>query len=237
MKNLEFSPPSHPNPLDRNRSILLCRDLLVMNDWVILSCKQSKLQSQRALPGDAQELISIAVLGPGERVLMDVLVRPDGAVNSELLKLHGCDPKHAFNAPFFNEVHKILNAGFARSRVLCYNAQKASSILAQLCTQEKQPKLNVNLTDIQVEYSRFVGETSASAAYVSQPLPQDYDSNTPSVTALNECRQILSYVHLMAGSSQITDSAPVWNKSWSAAFYKPKFGPTETIKGLLGIAD
>lgn len=231
MKHQEVPTNNHPDPLGRNRSILLARDLLEVNDWVTFSCKQSKLKSTRSLPGDASELISIAVVAPDGRLLLDVLVRPDGAVNSDLLKLHGCDPAHAFNAPLFQDVHKVLTAGFAKTRVLTYDCAASKDILSRLCRQEKLPQLKPNFIDVQMVYTRFLGTDAYKA------LPAEVDSTNPGILPINECMYLISLVKEIAASSQINDSATAFNKNWSAAFYKPKSGPAEKLKELLGLND
>lgn len=237
MKKPTDDPLAKANSLDRNRSILLSRDLLTMNDWVALAVKSSRIgDSQvRILPGDATELISIGVIASNQKVLMDVLVRPDGAINSDLLKLHGCDPAHAFNAPVFSEIYKILKAGFARSRVLCYKVSAVQELLNRLCVREKLAPLQGRFIDVQTEYSRFLGEPSQTASYKVQLLPEENDCSRPAVSTLSECSHIISCVQEMAGSSQTMDTATVFDKNWSAAFYKPKMGPAEKIKELLGL--
>jgi hypothetical protein len=235
MKNSEDK-SEHPNRLDRNRAILLGRDLLEMNDWVILSCKESTLQGG-AQPGDATHLVSISVIGPGDRALMDVLVRPNGAVNSELLKLHGCDSAHTFNAPPFSGVHKILQAGFARTRVIAWNPEKVKSALSRLCESTELPALSTVYLDLQTHYTAFVGEIdpySNGAAYKKVTLPPQTDCSTAGVTPLTESRYLLTLIQEMAASSQNTEAA-AFDKNWSAAFYKPKLGPTQKLKELLGL--
>jgi hypothetical protein len=235
MKNQTVGLFEHPNPLDRNRSILLSRDLLQMKDWVALAIKRSSIKDARVIPGDARELISVGVMAANQRILLDVLVRPDGAVNSDLLKLHGCDPAHAFNAPTFPEVYKILKAGFSRSRVLCYKVEAVQEELNQLCRQEKLPALHAEFIDVQQEYSRFVGQSSLKSGYKLQSLPDENDCSSPGISTLSECAAVISAVQEMAASSQTINSATAFDKNWSAAFFKPKMGPAEKIKEILGL--
>lgn len=235
MKNSEDK-FGYSNRLDRNRAILLGRDLLEMNDWVVLSCKESALLGG-AQAGDATELVSISVVGPGDRALMDVLVRPNGAVNSELLKLHGCDSAHIFNAPPFSGIHKILQAGFARTRVIAWNSQKVKNTLSRLCESTNLPALKTVYVDLQTAYTAFLGEIDHSSngdAYKTVVLPPQTDCSTAEVTPLTECRYLLTLVQEMAGSSQSTEAA-AFDKNWSAAFYKPKLGPTQKLKEFLGL--
>ena len=240
MKKIEKEPqPQHPNMLDRNRAILLARDLLNLKDWVILAIKVSRMIEQRPLPGDASELVSIAVIGPGEKVLMDMLIRPDGAVSSELLALHGCTQAQAFNAPVFAEVHKILSAGFRKTRVLSFNPTKTKDTLAELCKREKLEALDGSFLDLQLMYTRFVGEKEnpSDPGYKRQVLHPSKDSSQLHVTPLTECKHVLALLNEMAGSSQSYDMATAFNKGWSAAFYRPKPGPADKIKEMLGLSD
>ena len=236
MKNTEDRDSSQPVRLDRNRAILLSRDLLQMNDFVILSGKESRL-SGKNVTGDASRLISFSVIGPGEKILMDVLVRPDGTVNNDLLKKHGSDVAHVFNAMTFEDVHKILNAGFARTRVICWNTARVKESLAQLCRQTGLPELKANWLDMSGEFSAFIGEKlPGKKEYKRQILPNMSDSECDGVAPLSECKFVLSLLQEMAGSSQSTD-AVIFNKNWSAAFYRPKLGPAEKLKEILGIGD
>lgn len=238
MKKLEEE-TQHPNILDRNRAILLSRDLLNLNDWVLLAIKSSKLTDQRAIPGDSDELVTVTVVGPNEKVLMDMLIRPDGAVSSELLQLHGCNQVQASKAPLFAEVHKILNAGFRKTRVLCYKPARAKEILNTLCKKEKLSPLEASYIDVQLVYSRFIGEkeSETAAGYKAQPLPRKHDSSEAGVGSLSECKHVLHLLQEMAGSDQHYDSAVAFSKGWSATFYKPKHGPADKIKELLGLGE
>lgn len=238
MKNLDQSAVAHPHPVERNRAILEARDLIEINDWVIMSCKRSRLSGGRHVPGDAVELFSLAVLAPDGRILMDLLVRPDGALNSDLLKLHGCDSARTFNAPYFSSVHQILTKGFAQARVLCFQPLLLNETLNELCSQEKLPMLAPRLIDLQELLSRFTGSVDQSgSAYQMQSLPEQADCGKPAVPALAQCRYLLSLVKEIASSSQILDSAATFDKNWSAAFYKPRLGAAEKIKEMLGILD
>lgn len=229
---------NHPNSIDRNRAILLCRDLMSVNDWVIIAIKTSRQIEHRVIPGDAEELITVSVMGPGERVLMDMLIRPDGAVNNELLHAHGCNQVKASNAPNFAEVHKILNAGFRKTRVLCFAPNKIKETLSSLCQKEKLAPLEGSFVDVQLVYSRFVGQkqSETSVAYVPQELGK-FDCSKTGVQAITECKHIHELVQEMASSDQQYDSATAFNKGWSATFYKPKHGPAEKLKELLGLGD
>ncbi len=243
MKNLEEN-RNHPSPLDRNRAILLARDLLNLNDWVILAIKQSK-EPGRLIPGDAKELISFAVMGPGQKLLMDMLVKPDGAVSNDLLRVHGARANQVFNAPSFRDIYKIIQAGFKRTRVLTFNTERIKRLLDQLTKQEKFENLNADFVDLGQEYSRYLGVQSEEKqnparsvpAYKGVQIPAGFDSSKPRVSAVNECKYLFSLLHAMAGSSQSLDSALTFNKNWSAAFYKPKVGPTEMIREILGISE
>lgn len=239
IENTEKEGKQHPNMLDRNRAILLARDLLSINDWVLIAVKVSRLTGQRAIPGDASELVSITVIGPGEKVLLDMLVRPDGAVSSELLSMHGCTQAQAFNAPVFAELHKILNAGFRKTRVLAFNPTRVKDVLNELCKREKLAPLEGTFVDLQLMYTRFVGEkeSDTAAGYKRQTLHPSKDSSQIHVAGLTECKYVLSLLNEMAGSSQSYDMATAFNKGWSAAFYKPKAGPAEKIKEMLGLSD
>lgn len=220
--------------MDRNRSILFARDLLSLNDWLIVSAKLSL--AERSLPGDASKLLSLAVLGPGERVLLDLLVKPDGAINPELSKKHGLNARQTFNAPGFAELHQILRNGFAGKRVLAFKPQRIKDIFDDFCKQEKLPEIEVSIYDMQFEYSRFCAEPESNGtSYKKQSLARWTNAENAGIQPLDECKQVYKLLTGMASSSQTFDSASTFNKNWSAAFYKPKLGPAEKIKEILGL--
>lgn len=221
--------------LDRNRSILFARDLLALNDWVIFAVKKSR--AERALPGDARELTGMAVFGPGQKVLMDLLVRPDGTVSAELLKKHSAKAAKNPATATFAEVHRILQNGFARTRVLCFNPTKAKDLLSELCRQEKLPPVTGSFLDLSFEYSRFVGELDPEGKnYRTQPLPRWFDCSSAGVSPLEECQHLYKILSSMASSSQSLDTPSTFNRNWSATFYRPKLGAADKLKEMLGLS-
>lgn len=229
MKN-DNSTDGHPNPIDRNRAILWARDLMQFPEWVVLTIKVSR--AQRCAADECNELISIGVIGPENNALLDVLVRPNKAVSNELLKAHGCDQAKAFNSPSFEAIHKILEAGFAKTPVIVWSPAKVQETLDRLCALSSMPQLRARWICAQTEYSKYVGDENPQGGYEMKLLP-DSPSNeyTPTVS---ECRKIVEVISHMAASSQISASALTFNKNWSAAFYRPKVGPTARIREILG---
>lgn len=230
MKNI-IENDEHPNPMDRNRAILWARDLLQFKEWVLISVKVSRLKTVSI--DECSELISIGVVGPENNALLDVLVRPNKAVSTELLKIHGCDQGKAFEAPTFDAIYKILNAGMSKTPVVAWAPHQVQAILDQLCKANGLPNLNARWMNAQVEYSKFVGELEDTGGYYMRPVPRSANP-LPESPTLAECQQILEVVHAIAASSQISDSALTFNKNWSAAFYKPRLGPTARIREILG---
>ncbi|MBX9720718.1 MAG: hypothetical protein K2X81_04940, partial [Candidatus Obscuribacterales bacterium] len=110
--------------------------------------------------------------------------------------------------------------------------------LAKLCKQEKLPELSASFDDAQAEYSLFVGEVEPDIhRYKTQKLPREFDSDVEGVTPLLECAKVHEYLKEIAAGHQTFDSASTFNKNWSAAFYKPKMGPAEKLKEMLGLND
>lgn len=235
MKNLEETASDHPHPIDRNRAILWARDLVEFPDWVILACKVSRVDFRSVPRGDCTKLVSFAVLGPNDNVLLDVVLRPQGAVSTELLKMHGCDQPQVFKAPYFEHAHKIMQAGFAKTRVVCWRPAEVQEILDELCRDHSLAKLKGNFYSAQTEYSRYVGQIADG--YLMQAIPDGASSNNPGVAPLTECRKISETIRHMAASSQVNDSALTFNKNWSAAFFRPKPSPTSKIREILGFPE
>ena len=236
MKNLDESVEAHPNPIDRNRAILWARDLMQFPDWIVLSVKTTR-QSERTSPDECAKIVSIGVLGPHDNILLDVLVRPVGAVSNELLRMHGCEPARAFKAPSFEDSHKILAAGFAKTRILCWSPSRTQQALDSLCAEYKLPELKGRWISVQSEYSKFVGELENQAGYLMQRVPNSASSEFEGISTITECKKISEVVRKIAASSQVSDSALTFNKNWSAAFFRPKLNPTSKIREILGLPE
>ena len=231
MKNDMENIPSHPNSIDRNRSILWARDLMQFPEWVVLAIKVSR--SAKTSHDECNELISIGVLGPENNVLLDVLVRPNKAVSNELLKTHGCDQARAFSSPSFEAIHRILEAGFSKTPVIVWAPAAAQQTLDHLCAVSHLPELKAKWFSAQAEYSKYVGDELHQGGYEMKKLPED-GTGPESDTPIGQCKKILEVIAHMAASSQISASALTFNKNWSAAFYRPKLGPTAKIREILG---
>ncbi len=231
MKNETQNETGHPNPIDRNKAILWARDLLQFPEWVILAVKVSR--SNRTSVDECNELVSIAVIGPENNVLLDVLVRPDKAVSNDLLKAHGCDQARAFSSPSFEAIHKILEAGFAKTPVVVWAPSRLQQTLDHLCAVSHLPELRARFISAQAEYSKYVGDELPQGGYEMKQIPDVVGSTEPP-SAVSECRKIAEVIAHMAASSQISASALTFNKNWSAAFYRPKIGPTAKIREILG---
>ncbi len=231
MKNDNVTETDHPNPIDRNRAILWARDLMQFREWVVLAIKISR--TERASADECNELISIGVLGPDNNLLLDVLVRPNKAVNNDLLKKHGCDQARAFSSPSFEAIHRILEAGFAKTPVIAWAPNRLQQTLDHLCAVSHLPELRAKWIGAQSEYAKYVGDELPQGGYDMKEIP-DGAGCADEASTIYECRKITEVIAHMAASSQISASALTFNKNWSAAFYRPKLGPTAKIREILG---
>src|SRR5689334_9430983 len=76
---------AHPNPKDRNRSIIWARFAADSTEWVILSARKTQVASDAGL----QPLVSFALLGPGGKVLMETLIKTNEFGARDAIEGHG----------------------------------------------------------------------------------------------------------------------------------------------------
>lgn len=100
---------------DRNKAIVTARDWLAQ-DPVFLDTETTGL-------GDDAQLVEVAVVDGGGRVLFDQLVRPTIPIPPAATAVHGITDEMVASAPFFGDVAPLLWQVIARQRVVIYNAE------------------------------------------------------------------------------------------------------------------
>jgi DNA polymerase-3 subunit epsilon len=70
----------------------------------------------------AAEIVEIAVVDGQGRALLDTLVRPDGCIPQEVVRIHGIDDGMVRGAPHWAEVYPLVLPLLAGREVVVYNA-------------------------------------------------------------------------------------------------------------------
>ncbi len=224
--------------LDRNKAILQARNLLEIPDWVIFSSQVTTfslgdIESSECAP----ELVSVTIFSPDRKTLLDSFVRPSGAVTTDMLRQHGTDQATLMNSVTASSLMESVTKLCEKRDVLCWDLPLQVRNLGLVAARARQTAPFLRAVSIQSCYARFVGEELAPGSYKNQPLPGGSCDEEESVTPLKECENIVELIYMMAGSSQLSDSAQVMNKNWSSAFYKPKLGAAQKIRSFLGFSE
>lgn len=216
---------AHPNPKDRNRSIIWARFAADSTEWVILSLRATDVVSD----GNSQKLVSLALLGHSGKVLLETLIKTSEFPARDAIEGHGIDYSVLMNARTYDEVVAEIKHLIERKQVFCWDAIETRQILSQVASANKADTLSLPLISVNEEYGRFLGNLKPGTA--SYDLPELKKEKS----ALESAKNVLSVILEMAGSNQYLDSASASPMGWTGEFYRPKASPAEKLKGFLGI--
>lgn len=216
---------AHPNPKDRNRSIIWARFAADSTEWVILSLRATDVVSD----GNSQKLVSLALLGHSGKVLLETLIKTSEFPARDAIEGHGIDYSVLMNARTYDEVVAEIKQLIDRKQVFCWDAIETRQILSQVASANKADTLSLPLISVNEEYGRFLGNLKPGTA--SYDLPELKKEKS----ALESAKNVLSVILEMAGSNQYLDSASASPMGWTGEFYRPKASPAEKLKGFLGI--
>ncbi|MBK9144519.1 MAG: hypothetical protein IPM23_18670 [Candidatus Melainabacteria bacterium] len=221
----------HPNPMDRNRSILWARFLIDSDDWLILATKVTRHEGPQN-DGDSEfELVSLALVDGAGKTVLEALMKPDHEVESELIARHGLDYSVVFNARPYPAIRETL-IGMTEGRELtAWDFEKQRQVLADLDRAFGLPVHQWLGNSVSHQVARFAGSLSGAQVkdgYNLQPLTVN------GLGALDECRAVRKTVVDMASSSQEVDPLVSGKPGWTAQFYRPKLGAADRLKNLFG---
>ncbi|CAN5235322.1 hypothetical protein BH11CYA1_BH11CYA1_32640 [soil metagenome] len=232
------SNPDHPNPIDRNKSIIWSRYLIDSTDWLVFASTVTRLNvATTSLISSPVKLLSLSVLSPGGKVLFEGVLKPQEEIASQLIEDHGLEQSIVFNAMSYSEMSIQLGRLFDGRQVLAWDLNAQQALLDEMATQFAQPQTILTGYSLRPELARFVGEPtspggasagSGSHNYKPQPLTVLGKGSTA------ECRALVATLSQMAGASQ-SNSAATGNQSWTGEFYRPKVSATDKIKDFLGL--
>ncbi len=216
---------AHPNPKDRNRSIIWARFALDSTEWVILAARAT----QAACDAGLQPLVSFALLGPGGKVLMETLIKTNELGARDAIEGHGIDYSVLMQARTYQDAIAEIKQHIERKQVFCWDTVDIRQILSLVASANKEDAFSLPLISVGEEYGRFLGVVRPGTS--SYQLPELKREKS----ALDEAKNVLLAIIEMAGSNQYMDSASASPMGWTGEFYRPKASPAEKIKGFLGI--
>ncbi len=221
----ENSQTGHPNPKDRNRSIIWARFAADSTEWVILSARATQVVTD----ADAHPLVSLALLGPGGKVITEILVKTNEFSAREALEGHGIDYSVLLKARKYQDAVAEVKQCIENKQVYCWDAVELRQILSSLAQANQEDTLSLSLISVGEEFGRFLGQLKPGTT--SYELPEIKHEKS----ALSEARNVLLTIMEMAGSNQYLEGANASPLGWTGEFYRPKASPAEKIKGFLGI--
>ncbi|MCC7527261.1 MAG: hypothetical protein IT342_01990 [Candidatus Melainabacteria bacterium] len=216
---------AHPNPKDRNRSIIWARFALDSTEWVILSARITQMTCDAGL----QPLVSFALLGPGGKVLMETLIKTNELGARDAIEGHGIDYAVLMKAQTYQDAIAEIKQRIERKQVLCWDTVDIRQIFSLVAAANNEDAFSLPLISVGEEYGRFLGDLRPGTS--SYQLPELKREKS----ALDEAKNVLLAIIEMAGSNQYMDSAGASPMGWTGEFYRPKTSPAEKIKGFLGI--
>lgn len=230
-------PATTARPLERNKAIIQARNLLEIPEWVIFS---SQVTTIEAPPGSAEQsssLVSVSIMTPGRKILLDSCMRPTGEVTGEMLRRHGTNQAKLRQSVPAESLLDSITALCEKRDVLCWDLPLQVRNLNVIASEAGKASPFLRAVSLQSCYARFVGEQLGPATFKIQPLPGGSCSEKEDISALKECENIIELVYTIAGSSQISEAAEVVNRNWSSAFYKPKVGAAQKIRSFFGLTE
>jgi len=216
----------HPNPIDRNRSIVWARYHVDSNEWVLLALKITRRADESGK--EVPSLVTVALVDHNGRPLVEDMIKTSSMVSNDEIARHGVDQSVVFNAKSFDDVIENLNAKIGAKTIVAWDPKMIQGILDELHHLHGAEPRRWKGHDASMEYSRFIGKTDNPLnGYELQELP------LLGLSAVDECRSVLKVIQEIAAASQATNSLN-GDPSWTAEFYRPKVGAKDKIKGLFG---
>lgn len=223
LKEDGYEAPNHPNPMDRNRSIVWARYHVDSNEWALLSAKVTRRDGRISLA-------TIALVDNHGRELLEEMIKASDVVPSEEIAQHGVDQSVVFNAKSFEEVMRKLVDRIGERTLVAWDMKAVQEIMDELCAINNMPQVEWRGESACRELARFKGETQdVKNGYNPQPL------KLIGISAADECKSVLKVIAEIAASSQASDSLIDGKPGWTAEFYRPKVGAKEKLKGLFGL--
>ncbi|HEX5504885.1 MAG TPA: exonuclease domain-containing protein [Thermomicrobiales bacterium] len=170
------------------------RDLFARDDWALLDTETTGLDG-------AAEVIDVAVLDRHGRVLLDTLVRPQGAISRGAAAVNHLAAGDVADAPTFPEVWPALLAALRGRALLAYNVSFDERLLRQTAQRYGLRLPAVPTECVMRAYARFWGEPGRGKGARAQSLDRACaQQGLPPGThrALGDCRATWALLRAMA---------------------------------------
>ena len=220
---------------ERNKAILQARNLLEIPDWLIFSSQITSFSDSQA--DCPLQLVSVAIMAPNRQVLLDACICPSGRATAAMLRRHGTNQMKLSDAVSAASLLGAIADLCDKRDVLCWDLPLQVRNLGVIATLAAQAPPPLRTVSVQACFAGFVSDETDDATFKMQPLPGGSCVDNEEVSAPKECQNIVELIYMMAGSSQVSESATVLNKNWSATFYKPKQGPAQKLKSFFGFVE
>lgn len=183
---------------DRDKQIRWARSLLERTDWVVIDTETTGLES---IIG---EVVSVAIMDPNGRVLLDTLIKPSKSIPDHITEINGLTDAIVADAPSFMEVFPQICNLLANRFVVAYNAGFDKSMLQGNCVRCKLSQ------DILPPWEKWIDVMEPFAAYCGswheyygnytwQSLPKGNHQ------AAGDCLAVLELIRDMAASRLSTE--------------------------------
>ncbi len=231
LKDEQQAVAKHPNPIDKNRSIVWARYHVDSDDWVLLALKVTRRANAEGK--QVPSLVTLALVDHTNKVLFQSMIKASDMVSNEEIAQHGVDQSVVFQAKTFAEVTKMLSQLVEHeTTIVTWDPKATQQIFDELAELHGVPKTRWKSHGVADELARFVGKTdNPMNGYERQPLP------ILGIGALDECKAVNKVIAEIAKASQTTDSIAGGDPGWTAEFYKPKISAAakDKFKGFFGL--
>ncbi|HEY9787615.1 MAG TPA: hypothetical protein V6D17_19665, partial [Candidatus Obscuribacterales bacterium] len=199
---------------NKNRAILWARYIVDSSDWLLLSVRQTESDLDDR---QKQNLVSIAILAPSGKVMLQALIRAAEFSAREAIEGHGIDYSVLLEARACADVFREVEALIEKKQVLTWDIDATQKVLDAAAREHKCQSVRLAGTSVGLEFARFNGRVSrTSRLEVESQLPFEARS------ALAECQAMHTLIKEMAGTPQILDALGASPSGWTAEFYRPK---------------
>lgn len=156
------------------------------------------------------EIIEIAVIDAGGKVLLNTLVRPSKSIPADATAIHGITNEMVSDAPIWPEISAQVHALIAGKIIVIYNAEYDMRLLMQTdAIWGVQPEFSSDTDTIprmvcaMQEYAEFYGQRNERGGYKWQKLTAAADQEGVTIEgtphrALSDCLTTLGLIKAMA---------------------------------------
>ncbi|HMP53589.1 MAG TPA: hypothetical protein PKD05_18720 [Candidatus Melainabacteria bacterium] len=221
---------NHPNPMDRNRSILWARYLVDTEDWLLISVKETTStaeQTRVSVEESENPIVSISVTDASGKAIYEALVKPEGIVNNELISEHELETGTLFNAQPYSVIRDSVVRLTSSKDVLSWNFDKVRGTFERLDRLNNMPPHEWRGNSVSHQYARFLGDKEGDKPGYLMP-----QLKLRGRSARAENQAVFEVVKEIAASSQYTDPLTSGKPGWTAEFYRPKLTASEKFKNF-----